>query len=111
MTLTDADQSLEEISKNTRDIATHLDRLEDKPEQSNIGIIGSIVAYTVIGSYLVWNLTEFQGKMSRIADSYSPKITTENVVGEKEPEKFYDIGGKKFYLEIDGKPVSEYVSK
>ena len=41
-------------------------------------------------------------------DKIKPKIQTCDVIGEKEPEKFYEIDGKRVYLEIDGKPIAEY---
>ncbi len=36
------------------------------------------------------------------------KLTVSNVVGGPEPEKFYEIDGKRVYLEIDGTPIEEY---
>lgn len=36
---------------------------------------------------------------------------TKNVLGQKEPEKFYELNGRRIYLEIDGKPVEEYFKK
>lgn len=35
------------------------------------------------------------------------EVHIENVVGGKEPEKFYVIDGQRAYLEIDGTPVEE----
>ena len=32
-----------------------------------------------------------------------------NVVGGEKPEKFYEIGGKRVYLEIDGQSVEQYL--
>ena len=39
------------------------------------------------------------------------ELKTENVIGNDLPEKFYEINGKKVYLEIDGKPVEKYFEK
>lgn len=36
------------------------------------------------------------------------EIREENVIGEDSPEKFYEIDGKRVYLEIDGKPVEQH---
>ncbi len=36
------------------------------------------------------------------------KLTVENVFGGAGPEKYYEINGKRVYLEIDGTPVEEY---
>lgn len=35
-------------------------------------------------------------------------IITENVIGNKIPDKFYYVRGKRVYLEIDGKPLEDY---
>ena len=43
-------------------------------------------------------------------DSYY-NIKTQNVMGNEKPEKFYEIGGKRVYLEIDGTPVEDYFKK
>jgi len=36
-------------------------------------------------------------------------IITENVMGNKIPDKFYYVRGKRVYLEIDGKPLEDYL--
>lgn len=41
----------------------------------------------------------------------SIELKTENVIGGKAPEKFYEIAGKRVYLEIDGQPVEKYFRK
>lgn len=38
----------------------------------------------------------------------APTIITENVIGNKTPDRFYYIKGKRAYLEIDGKSVDDY---
>lgn len=35
-------------------------------------------------------------------------LKTENVLGNPEPEKFYEIEGRRVYLEIDGKSIEQY---
>jgi len=37
-----------------------------------------------------------------------PTLQVENVLGDPEPEKFYEIDGQRVYLEMDGKPVEQY---
>ncbi|MFA5888283.1 MAG: hypothetical protein WC852_06255 [Candidatus Nanoarchaeia archaeon] len=37
------------------------------------------------------------------------QVQTANVLGAEAPEKFYDIDGQRVFLEVDGKPVAEYV--
>lgn len=39
------------------------------------------------------------------------KPIVENVVGGPAPDKFYEIGGKRVFLEIDGASVEEFLSK
>ena len=36
-------------------------------------------------------------------------IITENVIGNKIPDKFYYVRGERVYLEIDGKPIEDYL--
>jgi hypothetical protein len=38
----------------------------------------------------------------------NPSLLESQVVGDATPDKFYEINGKKAYLEIDGKSVDEY---
>ena len=38
-----------------------------------------------------------------------PIIITENVMGNKIPDKFYYVRGKRVYLGIDGKPIEDYL--
>lgn len=38
------------------------------------------------------------------------KLTIANVIGGPGLEKYYEIGGKRVYLEIDGTPIEEYFS-
>ncbi|HLC53896.1 MAG TPA: discoidin domain-containing protein [Candidatus Nanoarchaeia archaeon] len=39
------------------------------------------------------------------------KVQVRNVIGGDTSEVFYEIGGKRAYLEIDGKPVDDYVGQ
>ncbi|MDP3026728.1 MAG: hypothetical protein Q8N63_03395 [Nanoarchaeota archaeon] len=41
-------------------------------------------------------------------ENSKPIIITENVRGNKIPDKFYYVMGKRVYLEIDGKSVEDY---
>ncbi|MFH1066239.1 MAG: hypothetical protein V1734_07045 [Nanoarchaeota archaeon] len=45
-----------------------------------------------------------------IEQTASKKPQAANVLGAEAPEKFYDIDGQRVYLEIDGKPVAEYLN-
>ena len=37
-----------------------------------------------------------------------PKAEVRNVIGGNKPDVFYNIDGKRVYLEIDGKPIENY---
>lgn len=37
-------------------------------------------------------------------------LQVKNTVGEDTPDKFYEISGRRVYIEIDGKPVEDYFS-
>lgn len=39
------------------------------------------------------------------------EVHRENVQGDERPEAFYEIDGKRVYLEIDGMPVEEYLQQ
>ena len=53
------------------------------------------------------NLKNIEEKIKRI----SPNLKIENVIGNETPDKFYEIDGRRVYLEIDGKPVEEYLKR
>ncbi|MDD4878792.1 MAG: hypothetical protein PHO02_07240 [Candidatus Nanoarchaeia archaeon] len=41
----------------------------------------------------------------------SHQVQTANIIEGSAPEKFYVIDGQRTYLEIDGKPVAEYLKE
>ena len=41
--------------------------------------------------------------------TYQPRLKKQNVIGELEPEEFYEVDGKRAYVIIDGKPVETYL--
>ncbi|HLC58605.1 MAG TPA: hypothetical protein VJI68_01980 [Candidatus Nanoarchaeia archaeon] len=50
-------------------------------------------------------------KMNDVLSYVKPELKVENVIGKEAPEKFYEINRQKVYLEIDGKPVDQYVKE
>lgn len=50
-------------------------------------------------------------RTQEILDNYqkAPQVQVENVIGQEAPERFCDLNGQRVYLEIDGKPVEQYV--
>lgn len=53
----------------------------------------------------------------RIADSLElatqdkQSIQIGDVLGNEQPERFYELNGQRVYLEVDGKPVESYFSQ
>ena len=48
--------------------------------------------------------------LPEISNWFPPdQIQQRNVLGGDEPEVFYELNGQRYFLSIDGKPVSEYV--
>lgn len=50
-------------------------------------------------------------KLDNLEKSNSLEVITQDVIGGREPEKFYNIGTNRGYLEIDGRPVESYFSR
>ena len=38
-------------------------------------------------------------------------LRIENVIGGPEPERFYEVDGKRYFVEVDGKQVESYFPK
>ena len=75
-------------------------------------IFEGLVAGAVAGAFGMSFITNSKLKqLEDKVDSLSPKPITSNVIGNGEPEKFYDVNGQRVYLEIDGKPVEQYFKK
>tara|TARA_Y100000310_G_C20613528_1_gene779331 strand:- start:835 stop:1083 length:249 start_codon:yes stop_codon:yes gene_type:complete len=66
------------------------------------GVAGVVL---VLGSYIFGGRSATQGNESQLE-----KIT-KDVIGGSAPETFYEIKGGRVYLEIDGKPVENYVGR
>lgn len=54
------------------------------------------------------HLTSMENKLYQ-SQKPTLEMRIENVVGGPEKEKFYEIDGKRFYLEVDGRPVEKLV--
>ena len=69
-----------------------------------------LTAVGVAGLFLYVGLN-ISDRLKSIDDKLEkPKyeLQVKNVIGHEAPEKFYEINGKRVYLEIDGKPVEQY---
>ena len=78
-------------------------------------LAGSLTGIALI-TYVLFRPDREEQKLDAILEQLSrtnnlTNIITKNVIGGHVPEKFYEIDGRRFYLEIDGKPVEEYFKK
>ena len=58
------------------------------------------VSSLLVGGHYIWRESQ--------ETDIVPRIQTRKVIGKSLPDKFYEINGKKVYLEIDGKSVEDY---
>lgn len=95
------EESLEVIKVNQKNI---YDAVIRRPKKFPIYCLLGITLITGIKScYEISNLKESLQKI--------PVIQIKNVIGGEAPEKFYEIDGKRVYLEIDSQPVEKYIRK
>lgn len=59
--------------------------------------------------HLDGKLDELGKKVENVCQEQKPEIEIKNILGGPEDEKYYFIAGEFVYLEIDGKPVEEYL--
>lgn len=79
--------------------------------------MANILEDRIIGGCMVAGLLFAFSKIPSQVSSYSascllnpPQVfVTRDVNGNNIPEKYIELGGKKYFLEIDGKPVEEYL--
>jgi hypothetical protein len=67
---------------------------------------GALAAAIVVGGYL-----GYKGKFDLNKYLNRPAVQKANVIGGPQAELFIDKDGLRFYSEIDGKPVEEYLKK
>ena len=77
-----------------------------------------IIPKVLYSAILITGISVFVGNEFRLihrlenkVDSIESKLTLhyENVIGGPEKDKFYEIGGLRSYIEIDGKPIEKYI--
>lgn len=56
-------------------------------------------------------LNNINSKLEQLSTNSVPSIIQTNVIGSQEPEKFYQFGANRAYLEIDGKKVEDYLMR
>ncbi len=77
-----------------------------------IGCTIAITGYNVMSDTLSkesQKMGELQRGVKELLKRSTLELKTEDVIGEKAPETFYEINGQKCYLEIDGKPLADYI--
>ncbi len=87
-------KALEDILKSQRFIKRKLKNLE----------LYSLISVGVFAAVFIFNRIN-------CSKNYTYELKTENVIGNEEDEKFYEIDNKRIYLEIDGKLVEYYFNK
>ncbi|HLD00668.1 MAG TPA: hypothetical protein VJC39_02900 [Candidatus Nanoarchaeia archaeon] len=70
------------------------------------------ITYIAIGIAAIAGIKSCS-RTQEILDSYqkAPQVQIENVISQEAPERFYYFNGQRVYLEIDGKPVEQYVQE
>ena len=78
------------------------------------GLPAMIVGMGIIVGGLVYALfirdNTNQNQNSGYTKTSKLELKIQNVIGNKTPEKFYEINGGKYFTEIDGKKVEDYFS-
>ncbi len=70
-----------------------------------------IMAKERLGLYLSDNrVKEIQSMLPNLQSKVEsfPMLKQENVISMSTADKFYEIGTKRIYVEVDGKPVESY---
>ena len=60
-------------------------------------------------AFFIYPQTIRKALLQESLESIVPEIQEENVFGGEAPERFYEINGKRVYLEIDGIPIEQYI--
>ena len=86
------------------------------------GIVIPVGVFLLVAASLSYNGCVMQKRITRpiareisrieqtLNHSLNPEIQVkrENIFGNNSPEEFYEIGGRRAYLTIDGKSIEEY---
>lgn len=103
----------DEIKRNVDSVKTAVGDLEQKLKNLRLGqyrgtsrpFLYVLVATGIAVGAITGDFSEENNQLLR---ALKPQVQTANVIEGSAPEKFYEIGGQRAYLEIDGKPVAEY---
>ena len=79
-------------------------------------ILSSLLAAGMFGSAYVYMI--YKNNQNNVKTNKPIKIAEgnyilqeRNVIGDSRPEKFIEINGQRYYVQIDGKPVENYFPK
>lgn len=69
-----------------------------------------ILSATIFGAMIgvLPSIYMSKNSLEKKIEELKPIVREEQVFGAQTPEKFYEIDGKRVYLEIDGKPMEQY---
>ena len=97
------------LEQDVQNMNKKLDQIERNQHSINNNLPG-LITYIVIGIAAIAGIKSCN-RTQEILDNYqkAPQVQVENVIGQEAPERFYDLNGQRVYLEIDGKPVEQYV--
>lgn len=95
------------IDNDIGEIESGIGDLKKRPYSVSRNGLYIMMIITMIGSIQSCSRT------AEISQHYQEtlQVRVENVMGRDAPEKFYDFNGQRAYLEIDGKPVKQYIQE
>jgi len=90
------ENKIEEVNNNVKSLINY----------RSTGCLGIILFIGALGSVTTCS----RGCFSK-ENKYTPLMNRENVMGERDMEKFIEVNGEKFYAEIDGIRIEDYVKR
>lgn len=73
-----------------------------------LGMVAGALASVVFAGTIVY----FGGKaLIKYGNEPSLQVERVNVLGDTRAEEFIELNGKKYFAEVDGIPVTEYIRK
>jgi len=92
------------LEEDIREMKSGINELKRRPLSVGRSGLYILVAVTMISSIKTCKATQDD-------DQNSQNVIFQDVIGNSSGEKFYEINGRRVYLEIDGQPVEEYVNR
>ncbi len=94
------------LESDIRDIKDDMKRLKWRPYSASRKGLYLMMMITMVASVRSCSISQdiYQKVNKR------PVVQVDNVIGQEAPEVFYNLNGQRFYLEVDGKKVEDYVN-